>query len=63
MWSANAWAFVPIEPKPLHSIEDARHHFGGRAFSVRIFDAQNKRAAVATCVEPVEKRRARAADV
>src|SRR5207249_3411111 len=61
--SADPGPFVPRQPEPSHPVEDAVHHFGGRALCIRIFDAENKGASVAPREEPVEERGARAADV
>jgi hypothetical protein len=55
--------FVPIEPEPTHPVEDACHHVGRRSLNVCIFDPEHERPAVPPCVQPVEERGARAADV
>ena len=52
-----------FEPEPAQSIVDRRGRFFGVAGFVGVLDAQDKRAAVMPREEPVEERRARAADV
>ena len=54
---------VPIEPKPAQAVEDRLHRLRRRAFAVGVLDAQQELAADVLGVEPVEQRRARAADV
>ena len=56
-------AFVPIQPEPMQAVVNRRGSFLRVARFVGIFDAQNKCAAVMPREEPVEERRARAADV
>ena len=63
MWSADVGPFVPIEPEPAQTVENPGDHVGRRAFGVGVFDSQNEGAAGAACVQPVEERRAGAADV
>ena len=63
MRSADVRALVPVEAEPAQPVEDAGDHVGRRALDVGVFDAQDERAAVAPRVEPVEERRAGAADV
>ena len=55
--------FVPVQTKPAQPVEDAVHHFVRRALGVGVFDAQHEDAAEAPREQPVEQRRARAADV
>ena len=52
-----------VESEPPHAVENAGDHVGRRALDVGVFDAEDERAAVPAGVEPVEQRRARAADV
>ena len=54
---------VPLEAKPLESVEDRAGAFVRAAGSVRVFDPEKELAAVVFDVEPVEERRARATDV
>ena len=54
---------VPIEPEPAEAVHDSFHHLPGRPLGVGILDAQHECAAETPGVEPVEERRARAADV
>ena len=54
---------VPVEPEPVEAVEDRVDRGLGRALAVGVLDAQQERAAEALGVEPVEQRRARAADV
>ena len=61
--SADAGTFVPFEPEPAHRLENAGHHLVGRSLRIGIFDAKNEGAAVPPREQPVEERRARAADV
>ena len=60
---ADSRTFVPLESQPAHRLEDARHHLVGRSLRVGVFDAKDERAAVPAREQPVEQRRARAADV
>src|SRR5262249_41125739 len=55
--------FVPGEAEPVESLEDRARGFISTARPVRVLDAEEERAAVLLCVEPVEERGARAADV
>ena len=61
--TADLRPFIPVEPEPSQAVENAGDHVGRRALDVGVFDAQDERAAVPPRVEPVEERRARAADV
>ena len=61
--AADAGPLVPFETEPAHPLENAGNHLVRRALRVGVFDAENKRAAVMPCEEPVEQRRARPADV
>ena len=54
---------VPIEAKPAHPVQDRLDRRVSRPRTVGILDAQQEGAAVVTGIEPVEQRRARAADV
>ena len=54
---------IPLQAEPVHRFEDAGDHVIGRPLGVRVFDAKNERPAVAPREQPVEQRRARAADV
>ena len=55
--------FVPAQPEPAQAVEDAGDHVGRGSLDVGVFDAEQERAVVAARIEPVEERRARAADV
>jgi hypothetical protein len=57
------WSLIPIEFQPLQPFVNGRGCFLGIARLVRVFDSQNEFATVMPGKEPVEKRRARAADV
>ena len=61
--SARVGTFVPRQPEPPEALKDPRHHVGGRALDIGVFDAQHERPAVAPGVQPVEERRPGAADV
>ena len=61
--SADVGSFVPIEPEPAQPVEDAGHHFPRGPAGIRVFDAQHERPAMTPGVEPIEERRAGAADV
>ena len=63
MWSANVRPFVPVEPQPSKTVDDAGHHVPGGARGVGVFDAEDEDPPVPTRVKPVEQRRPRAADV
>ena len=54
---------VPIQPQPAQAIEHRLDQLGAGAVGVSVFDAQDKDAALIAGEEPVEERRARAADV
>ena len=54
---------VPIEAEPAHPVEDRVDRLLGRAGLVGVLDAQQEFAAVVAGEQPVEQRRARAADV
>ncbi len=56
-------SFVPVEAQPTQTIEDAFHQFGAIALGIGILDSQDERAALVSRKQPVEKGRARAADV
>ncbi len=56
-------AFVPVEPEPLHRIEDRFARFTRGPFGVGVFNTQNEGSAGLARVEPVEQRRTRTADV
>ena len=61
--SADVRTFVPIQPEPTQAVINRGRSFFGVARFIGVFDAQNKCAAVMPREKPVEKRRARAADV
>jgi len=61
--SADFWPLVPVEAEPAEAVEDPVDHLGRRAIDVGVLDAQDKGAAVPARVEPVEQRRACAADM
>jgi competence protein ComEC len=54
---------VPIEAEPAHPVEDRVDRRLGRARAIGILDAQQELAAVMAREQPVEQRRARAADM
>ena len=54
---------VPIEAEPAHPVEDRVDRLLGRARLVGVLDPQQELAAVVAGEQPVEQRRARAADV
>ena len=54
---------VPIEAEPLQPVDDGVDRRLRGALAVGVFDAQHHPAAVLLGVEPVEQRRARAADM
>ena len=60
---ADVRAFVPVESQPAQAVEDARDHLVRRALDVGVLDPQDEHAAMAPRVQPVEERRAGAADV
>ena len=55
--------FVPAEVEPLQSFEDGIHRGLGIAFDVGVVEAEDHGAAVVAGIEPVENKRAGAADV
>ncbi len=55
--------FVVIETEPFEPFNDRTRRFIGRALQISVFDAQQKPAADFARVQPIEKRRARRADV
>ena len=61
--AADLRPFVPVEAEPAQSVEDAVHHLVRRALDVGVFDAQDEHAAEPPREQPVEQRRAGAADV
>ena len=63
MRSADVGPLIPVEPQPAQTLHDARDHLPRRSLGVGVFDAQDEGAAMAAGVEPVEQRRAGAADV
>ena len=54
---------VPVEAEPGQPVEDRRDRGLGRALAVGILDAQQHLAAASARIEPIEQRRACAADV
>ena len=54
---------VPIEAEPGQAVEDGVDRLLGRAHPVGVFDAQAEPTTLAARIEPVEQRRAGAADV
>ena len=54
---------VPIEAEPAHAVEDRVDRFVRRARLVGVLDPQQELAAVVAGEQPVEQRRARAADM
>ncbi len=54
---------VPVQAQPLQPFEDRLGRLGRRTPAVRILDSQDELAAVMPGEQPVEQRRARAADV
>ena len=55
--------FVPVEAQPAQAFEDGLHAGVGIALDVGVVKAQDHRPAVVAGIEPVEDKRARAADV
>ena len=55
--------FIPIEPNPLHSLNNGLDRFIGRAALVRVFDTEDKHAILLAGKEPIEQRRTNTADV
>ena len=60
---ADVRPFVPVEPEPAQAVDDAGDHLPRRPLGVGVLDAQHERAAMPPREQPVEERRARAADV
>src|SRR5262249_60483983 len=56
-------AFVPVRLEPAQRVDDVLDVLVGGPRAVGVLDAQDERPAVMPRVEPVEERRARAADV
>src|SRR3989442_13060229 len=56
-------ALVPAGPQPLEGLEDGRDVLVRRPRAVGVLDAKDEDAAAVAGIEPVEKRRARAAHV
>ena len=54
---------LPVEAEPGQAVEDRLRGRVGRTLAVCVLDAQQHRAAGVSGIEPVEQRRARAADV
>ena len=63
MRTTNPRAFVPCKAEPLHRLENAGDHLIRGALGVCVLDAKNERPTLAPREQPVEKRRARAANV
>ena len=61
--AADVGPFVPVEPQPAQAVDDAGDHLPRRSLGVGVLDAQHEGAAVPPREQPVEQRRARAADV
>src|SRR5262249_18554364 len=60
---AHVRAFVPIDAEPTEAVQDWGQRLFDVSLRVRVVDPQNELAAVPACEEPVEKRRAHAANV
>ena len=60
---ADVRPFVPVEAEPAQAVDDPRDHLPRRSLGVGVLDAQHERAAMPPREQPVEERRARAADV
>ena len=58
-----AHVVVPIEAEPCQAVEDGVDRLLGRACPVGVFNAQAEPTAVTARIQPVEQRRAGAADV
>ena len=56
-------AFVPIQAEPLEAVEDHVRRLLGIAGNIRILDAQHKRSARMTGIQPVKQRRPRSPNV
>ena len=61
--AADSGPFVPVEAKPPHPLENPFDHLGRGALHVGILDAEHEDAAVPAREQPVEQRRAGAADM
>ncbi len=61
--AADLRALVPVDPEPAEPVQDRLQRLVDVPLPVRVVDAQDETAAVAAGVEPVEQRRAHAADV
>src|SRR5438094_2095593 len=61
--SAHMRTFIPVEAEPAQSFINRRGGFFGIARSIGVLDAQNEFAVVMSREEPIEKGRARPADV
>src|SRR5262249_25559040 len=61
--AADLGALVPVEAEPLEAVEDRLERLGDIPLLVGVVDAQDELAAVLAGEEPVEQRRADAADV
>ena len=61
--AADLRALIPVEPQPAQTVEDPGDHLVRRPLDVGVLDAQHKDAAEPTREQPVEQRRARAANV
>src|SRR5262245_30884841 len=56
-------AFVWVEPKPVHAIENTLNHFLRGTLNVGVFDSKYERAVVFAGEEPVEQGSASAAQM
>src|SRR5688500_6475875 len=63
MRAADVGPLIPVETEPAQAVDDAGDHLPRRALRVGVLDAQHERAAMPPREQPVEERRARAADV
>src|SRR6267378_2148177 len=61
--AANVWPFVPLQFEPAQPFINRSRRFLGVARSIRVFDPKDKGAAMMSHEEPIEKRRARPANV
>ncbi len=61
--TTDPWPFIPVEAEPAEAVENAFDHLIRRSFDVRVLDAQHEDTSGAPREEPVEQRRARAANV
>ena len=57
------WALIPIEPYPLHAIDDGLDGFIGRAALIRIFNTENEPALLLASKEPIKKSGPNSTDV